>query len=117
MPDIIVTAIIACLLLTIGVLFLFTQYYKVVPSGFAMIRFGQGGNQVSFNKMMVYPVIHRIEYLDVSLKNFTITRENENGVICLDNLRINLRADFYMKVNHSAEDVMKIAQSIGCKIV
>lgn len=97
-----------------GVLAMFAKFYKKSTQGKALVRTGAGGLRVSFNKMMVYPIFHKLEIMDISLKSFTISRTGKDGLICQDNLRADIKVVFFIRVNNDEKDVKKVAQSIGC---
>ena len=73
-----------------------------------------GGTRVSFSGMFVIPVVHRVEYMDISVKRIEIDRRGEQGLICKDNLRADIVVAFFVRVNNTMQDVIKVAQSLGC---
>ena len=115
MDPIFTVVVLTTILPIVGIVLIFTLNLKIAPPGAALVRFGQGGTLVSFSKMMVYPIVHRLEYMDIRLKHFSIELANEKGVLCRNNLRVDLRADVFMRVFHSAENVVAVAQSVGCE--
>lgn len=100
--------------IAIGGLAFYARFNKKVSQGKALVRTGGKGLKVSFNRMLVVPVFHKLEIMDISLKSFTISRTGEDGLICKDNLRADIKVVFFIRVNHSEEDVRHVAQSIGC---
>lgn len=101
------------LLVIIGVLGLF---YKKIPQGKSIVRTGVGGTKVAFNKgMYVVPVLHKMEIMDISLKKVQIERMEHDGLICKDNIRADIKVAFFVRVNKSVNDVINVAQSIGCE--
>ena len=91
------------------------QFYRKVSQGQAVIRNGMGGTRVSFAGMMVYPIVHRVEYMDISVKRIEIDRHGAQGLICQDNLRADIKVAFFVRVNNTSEDVKKVAQALGCE--
>ncbi|MBN1817349.1 MAG: hypothetical protein JW828_08305 [Sedimentisphaerales bacterium] len=100
-------------LMAVGMLFLL-QFYRKVSQGQALIRNGVGGTKVSFSGMYVIPILHRVEYMDISVKRVEIDRTGAQGLICQDNLRADIKVAFFVRVNNTAEDVKKVAQALGC---
>ncbi|MCB9233484.1 MAG: flotillin family protein [Bacteroidia bacterium] len=90
-------------------------WYKKVPQGKAMVKTGAGGTNVSFEGMFVLPVFHRLEIMDISVKNIEIARTGKDGLICMDNLRADIKVVFFVRINKSKEAVIEVAQSIGCE--
>ncbi|MBK8038067.1 MAG: flotillin family protein [Verrucomicrobiaceae bacterium] len=98
----------------LGVLILFSRFFRKVTQGQAIVRNGVGGTKVSFNGMLVIPVAHQAEYMDISVKRIEIERKANEGLICKDNLRADIKVAFFVRVNKTPEDVLRVAQSIGC---
>ncbi len=98
----------------IGVLILFSRFYRKVQQGQAIVRNGIGGTHVSFNGMIVIPVAHQAEYMDISVKRIEIERKATEGLICQDNIRADIKVAFFVRVNKTPEDVLRVAQSVGC---
>ena len=65
--------------------------------------------------MLVIPVLHRSERMDISVKRIEIYRHGESGLICEDNIRADIKVVFFVRVNKTPEDVMRVAQLLGCK--
>jgi len=73
-----------------------------------------GEVDVSFTGKVVFPVIHKVEFMDISVKTIEIDRRGSEGLICRDNIRADIKVTFFVRVNKTKEDVIKVAQSIGC---
>ncbi|MFT6808424.1 MAG: flotillin [Saprospiraceae bacterium] len=97
----------------IGMLIMVAKLYRKVSQGEALVKTGLGGVKVTFNGMMVIPVIHRAEVMDISVKAMEISRLGKDGLICKDNLRADIKVVFFVRVNKSMEDVINVAQTIG----
>jgi uncharacterized membrane protein YqiK len=110
----IVVFVVFALVLT-GIMVLFSSCYKKVEQGTAIICNGIGGTRVSFVGMMVIPIIQRMEMMDISVKRIEINRAGSDGLICRDNMRADLKVAFFVRVNKTPQDVLKVAQSLGCK--
>jgi flotillin len=106
-------AAIVALIVAIGVVY--SMLYRKAQRGQALIRTGVGGTKVSFNGMAVIPVLHRLETIDISLKRVEIDRTAKNGLICKDNMRADIKVAFFVRVNQTEEDVLRVAQSVGCE--
>ncbi|MFT4023226.1 MAG: SPFH domain-containing protein [Flavihumibacter sp.] len=92
----------------------FASFYKKIPQGKAIVRTGVGGGKVAFNKgMYVIPVLHKMEIMDISVKKLQIDRMENEGLICKDNIRADIKVAFFVRVNKSVEDVLNVAQIIG----
>jgi flotillin len=89
------------------------SWYKKVPQGKAIVRTGVGGIKVNFNGIPVIPVMHRMEWMDISIKKVEISRTGKDGLICKDNMRADIKVVFFVRVNPMVEHVAKVAQTIG----
>ncbi len=97
------------------ILFAFATFYKKIPQGKAIVRTGVGGGKVAFNKgMYVIPILHKMEIMDISVKKLQIDRMEHDGLICKDNIRADIKVAFFVRVNKNVEDVLNVAQVIGC---
>ncbi|MES2732432.1 MAG: flotillin family protein [Bacteroidota bacterium] len=110
---IIVVGVIAAVFL-LGFVALIVSCYKKVSQGKALVRTGFGDLTVRFNAMFVFPVLHQLEIMDISLKTVEISRTGKDGLICKDNMRADIKVAFFVRVNKTKEDVEKVAQAIGC---
>ncbi len=98
------------------VLFAFATFYKKIPQGKAIVRTGVGGSKVAFNKgMYVIPILHKMEIMDISVKKLQIDRMEHDGLICRDNIRADIKVAFFVRVNKNVDDVLNVAQVIGCE--
>ena len=95
------------------VIMLFKLYCKV-EQGQALVKNGYGGTKVTFRGMMIWPIIHKAEYMDISVKRIEIDRSGSNGLICKDNMRADIKVAFFVRVNPTEDDVLRVAKSIGC---
>lgn len=90
-------------------------YIKVGPDE-AIVKTGMGGmNVIIDGGALVWPVIHRYEKMDLTLKSFEIAREGSEGLICKDNIRADIKCAFFIRVDKTTEEIKEVAQSIGCK--
>jgi uncharacterized membrane protein YqiK len=99
----------------IGIVALIIRCYRKVEQGQALVRTGQGGAKVAFSGMLVFPVIHKAEYINISVHRIEIDRRGLAGLICKDNLRADITVAFFVRINKTENDVLKVAQSVGCK--
>ena len=109
--------IVVIVLLLFGFIAMIARFYKKTTQGQALVRTGFGGIKVSFNGMMVVPVLHRLEVMDISLSTITIEREGKDGLVCKDNLRADIKVAFFVRVNELDEDVKKVAQAVGLAVL
>lgn len=98
-----------CLLVVLVV----SQLFRKVEQGKALIVSKLRKVDVTFTGQVVLPVLHKAEVMDISVKAIEITRAGKDGLICRDNIRADIRISFFVKVNKTVEDVIKVAQAVG----
>ncbi|MEX0335974.1 peptidase [Vibrio tubiashii] len=98
--------------------FLTSRYKKVRGEGDALIVNGLDRTRASLTGTFVWPVINQFEYMDITRKKISVTRsgrkdqegEEYEGLHCRDNIRADLKVDFYIGVNHEEEDIVRVAK-------
>jgi uncharacterized membrane protein YqiK len=101
------------LLAALGLVTLVTRLFRKVPQGKALIVSKVRRVDVTFTGAIVMPVLHKAEVMDISVKTIDIERTGPEGLICRDNIRADIRITFFVRVNKTMEDVVKVAQAIG----
>lgn len=100
--------------LLMGVASLFKSFYIKVDQGTALIVNDMSHSpKVHFTGALVYPIINKKELMKVSLITLEVDRRGKDGLICADNMRADITVAFYLRVNETTEDVLKVAKSIG----
>ena len=100
-------------LLVFIVIFVKTFYVKV-EQGMALIINDLGRTpKVKFTGGIVIPVIYKKELMKISLITLEVDRRGKDGLICADNMRADITVAFYLRVNETREDVLKVAKSVG----
>lgn len=103
-------------LLILGFFVLFKAFYIKVPQGTALIVNDMSAQpKVHFTGALVYPVIYKKEFMQISLITLEIDRRGKDGLICQDNLRADITVAFYLRVNETQQDVLKVAKAIGAE--
>jgi uncharacterized membrane protein YqiK len=109
------------LAIAIGVLFVFSllimvaKFYTKVEQGQALIiNKTKGRTEISTTGGMVYPVVHKKEIMDISTKRMMLERKGRSGLICQDNIRADIIITFYIRVNETKEDILRVAKQVGC---
>jgi len=100
-------------LIALGVVFFLSRMFRKVEQGKALIVSKVRRVDVTFTGAVVLPVLHRSEVMDISVKTIEISRTGREGLICRDNIRADIRITFFVRVNKTVEDVIKVAQAIG----
>lgn len=101
------------LLIICAALFAVSRLFRKVEQGRALIVSRMRKVDVTFTGQVVLPVLHKAEVMDISVKTIEISRTGSDGLICRDNIRADIRISFFVRVNKTVEDVIKVAQAIG----
>lgn len=115
-------AMIMPVLYTVGIIFifllgfaaLFKAFYVKVEQGTALIVNDMSKTpKVHFTGALVFPIIYKKEMMRISLITLEVDRRGKDGLICADNMRADITVAFYLRVNETPIDVLKVAKSIG----
>jgi uncharacterized membrane protein YqiK len=102
-------------LVVFGMAALYAKLYRKVEQGKALIINKPNKTEVTFQGALVIPILHRAELMEISVKTIEIDRRGKEGLICKDNIRADIKVTFFVRVNKKPEDVLKVAQSVGCQ--
>lgn len=112
MPALVVVGVIV--LVIVSIMLLIKAFYKKIDQGQALIVNDMSKTpKVYFTGAMVLPVIHRDETMKISVITLELNRQGKEGLICKDNLRADISVAFYLRVNETAQDVLRVAKSVG----
>ena len=102
-------------MLLLGILVLIARTWRQVDQGRAMIVNKMGTEpKVTFTGAIVLPIVNKAEVMDLSVKTIDVSRRGKEGLICADNIRADIKVTFFVRVNKTVDDVLRVAQSIGC---
>lgn len=99
-------------LIVIGILT--ARLYKRASKEIAFVRTGFGGEKVVMNGgALVLPVLHETMPVNMNTVRLAVERRNGDALITLDRLRIDVRAEFYVRVRPDREALATAAQTLG----
>jgi uncharacterized membrane protein YqiK len=100
--------------LAFGLFGLFKAFYIKVDQGTALIVNDMSATpKVHFTGALIVPVLYRAEHMRISLITLQIDRRGKEGLICKDNMRADITVAFYLRVNETQADVLRVAKAIG----
>ena len=111
----VIIVVVCVFIVLMALLAMLAKFFVKVEQGTALVRTGFGPTKVSFSGTSVIPIMHRPEFMDISVKRIEIYRHGSEGLICKDNVRADIKVAFFVRVNNVAADVLQVAQSIGCR--
>ncbi|WP_294261221.1 flotillin domain-containing protein [uncultured Sphingomonas sp.] len=90
------------------------RLYKRASKEIAFVRTGFGGEKVVMNGgALVLPVLHETMPVNMNTVRLAVERRNGDALITLDRLRIDVRAEFYVRVRPDREALATAAQTLG----
>lgn len=113
---VLIAGVVVLVVMVLFIAALVAKFYRKVQQGHAMIvNTMRAEPEVTFTGRLVIPVLHKVEEMDVSMKTIEIERSGKEGLICKDNMRADIKVKFFVRVNKTADDVLRVAQAIGCE--
>ncbi len=104
------------ILVIFSILLIIGKFYRKVDQGQALIiNKMKNEPDVTTTGGIVYPVIHKMEVMDISTKRMVLERKDKGGLICKDNIRADITITFYIRVNENKEDILRVAKQVGCE--
>jgi uncharacterized membrane protein YqiK len=108
------TAIGLGLVIVVGVLTMIAKLYRKASANMAFVRTGMGGVRVIRDGgTIVLPVIHHVTPVSLETMRLNVERRGPHALITKDNLRVDLSAEFYIKVEPNADHILQAARSLG----
>jgi len=93
-----------------------TRLYKRATKEIAFVRTGLGGEKVVMNGgALVLPVLHETMPVNMNTVRLAVERNNMDALITLDRLRIDVKAEFYVRVRPDAGALAMAAQTLGLR--
>ncbi|HEY1065893.1 MAG TPA: SPFH domain-containing protein [Pirellulales bacterium] len=100
-------------LLVFGI-FVFMKIYRRASANQAFVRTGLGGAMVILdNGSLIVPVLQDVIPVSLETMRLSVERRGPHALITMDNLRVDLSAEFYIKVQANREDILQAARSLG----
>lgn len=93
-----------------------SRLYRRATSELAFVRTGFGGRKVVQNGgALVLPVLHDTIWVNMNTLRLEVTRSKEQALITKDRMRVDVQAEFYVRVKPTEETIADAAQTLGQK--
>ncbi|MBD3745451.1 MULTISPECIES: flotillin family protein [Sphingopyxis] len=93
-----------------------TRLYRRATKEIAFVRTGFRGERVVMNGgALVLPVLHETMPVNMNTVRLAVERKNSDALITLDRLRIDVKAEFYVRVRPDAGSIAMAAQTLGLR--
>jgi len=105
-------AIILIAFLAMGMIF--ARLYQRASKEISFVRTGLGGQLVVVNGgALVFPVLHETIPVNMNTLRLEVRRSQEQALITRDRMRVDVLAEFYVRVQPTAESIANAAQTLG----
>ena len=110
-----VFVIVLAIVLVVGIWF-FHRFYAKANREIALVRTGLGGQKVVLDGgCLALPFLHKVAEVNMRTSKLEIERVGPASVITADRLRVDVGAEFYVRVRATEEGVATAAQALAGK--
>ncbi|MBL4790012.1 MAG: flotillin family protein [Kordiimonadaceae bacterium] len=90
--------------------------YKRASKEISYVRTGAGGQKVFLDRGgFVIPILHETIPVNMNTLRLAVTRANEQALITRDRMRVDVIAEFYVRVQPTADAIGNAAQTLGTR--
>jgi len=108
----IIIGVIIVALFAIGLIV--ARLYRRSSKEVSFVRTGFGGQKVIMNGgALVFPVLHEQIPVNMNTLRLEVRRANEQALITKDRMRVDVQAEFYVRVQPTVESIANAAQTLG----
>lgn len=108
----IIAAIIVAGLFVVGMIL--ARLYRRASKEVSFVRTGFGGQKVVMNGgALMLPVLHEIIQVNMNTLRLEVVRTAEQALITKDRMRVDVQAEFYVRVQPTVESIANAAQTLG----
>ncbi|GGC06985.1 flotillin family protein [Marinobacterium zhoushanense] len=101
-------------LLVVGMIF--ARLYTRASKERSFVRTGMGGQKVIMNGgAVVLPVLHEIIPVNMNTLRLAVSRKEQAALITKDRMRVDVLAEFYLRVKPDTDAIANAAQTLGVR--
>lgn len=109
-----VAAMVLIGLIVIGLIF--AKLYKRATKEMAFVRTGFGGEKIiKDGGAIVLPVLHETIAVNMNTLRIEVEKTQKDALITKDRMRVDVKADFYLRVAPNADGISMAAQTLGTR--
>ena len=110
----IVVGIVILAILIALVIWIMNRLYRRSSKEISFVRTGLGGQKVVMNGgAFVLPIVHEVIPVNMNTLRLEVRRGREGALITEDRMRVDIVAEFYVRVQSSPEAIANAAQTLG----
>ncbi|HCS92017.1 MAG: flotillin family protein [Thiohalocapsa sp. PB-PSB1] len=92
------------------------RLYRRSSKETSFVRTGMGGQRVIMNGgAILLPVLHEVIPVNMNTLRLEVRRANEAALITRDRMRVDVQAEFYVRVQPTADSIANAAQTLGMR--
>jgi len=93
---------------------IYSKLYVKTPPNMAFVRTGLGGRRVVIDRgVVVLPLVQDIQWISLETFKLEVFKANKEAFITKDRFRVDIGAEFYVKVQSTEEAVERASRSLG----
>lgn len=96
-------------------LLVYRSFYKKAPADSALVVSGGRKKRVVFGGTLINPLTNTSQLISLNTLQLPVERTGQAALITKDSLRVDLEAQFYVKIEPNEQDVLKAVASLGDK--
>ena len=96
-------------------LLVYRSFYKKAPADSALVISGGRKKRVIFGGSLINPLTNTTQLISLNTLQLPVERTGQAALITKDSLRVDLEAQFYVKIEPNEQDVLKAVASLGDK--
>ncbi len=110
----VIVGVVVIALIALGLIL--ARLYRRSSKEVSFVRTGFGGQRVILNGgALVLPVLHEVIPVNMNTLRLEVRRVNEQALITRDRMRVDVGAEFYVRVAPDGESISAAAQTLGRK--
>lgn len=98
---------------SVGLLWIFKKLYVKTRADRAFVRTGRGFKIIKDGGAIVIPFLHEIVWVSLQTFEIQIDRRNKEALLTADKLRVDILAEFYVKVKPDDQAIAAASRSFG----
>ena len=110
-----VTIVGSVVALMVMFLLVYRSFYKKAPADSALVISGGRKKRVVFGGSLINPLTNTSQLISLNTLQLPVERTGQAALITKDSLRVDLEAQFYVKIEPHEQDVLKAVASLGDK--
>ena len=98
------------------ILIAYRAFYRKVTSDTALVVSGGKKKSAHFGGKLVNPITSRTQLISLNTMNLKVERKGQDALITRDSLRVDIVAEFFVRIQANETDVLAAAASLGEKV-